>query len=326
MTSPQSSGNVLVVDDDEPTRWFHKRFLEEQGYHVREAPDGEAALEEIGRSRPDIVLLDVMMPRKGGFEVLQELKGNPDTRLLPIVLITSLDQLQSRVQAKVLGADDYLLKPFQPDELTARIQSLTSRKHFTDEMEHAPTVLEGIAMVVCRRDLYTGDHCRRVGEYATEIGRRMGLDEEALRTLRLAAILHDVGKIHVPDAILRKPGPLSPAEFEVIKTHPIVGEELCSSMKTLRNVTPLIRSHHERLDGTGYPDRLAGDRIPLPVRILSVADVYDALHTRRPYKPAFPPDKCARILREETENGWWDRDVVNELLEFVSSNGSDQKA
>lgn len=308
---------VMVVDDEAPNRGLVRRVLEPLGYEVVEAADGEQALALVAQRRPDLVLLDLVMPRMDGYAVVQALKGDPKTRLLPIVMLTSQDQLSEKVRAVQFGVDDYLTKPFHILELTARVRSLLSLKRYTDELEHVSKVIEGIAEVVESRDRYTGNHCRRLGAYAVRVGTRLKLGEEELRTLQLGGVLHDLGKIAVSDAILNKPGRLTAEEYGAMKLHPSVGSELLRNMRTLERVIPLVRHHHEKLDGSGYPDGIGGKEIPLLVRITSVVDVFDALHSRRPYKDPFDVARSFSILREEVSKGWWDRDVVEALHETL---------
>ncbi|HVR87183.1 MAG TPA: HD domain-containing phosphohydrolase, partial [Planctomycetota bacterium] len=263
--------------------------------------------------RPDLVLLDLVMPRMDGYAVVQALKSDPNTRLIPVVMLTSQDQLSEKVRAVEFGVDDYLYKPFHVEELTARVHSLLALKRYTDELEHVSKVIEGIAEVVESRDRYTGNHCKRLGSYAVRVGRFLKLEQEDLDVLKLGGVLHDLGKIAVSDTILNKPGRLTPEEFELMKRHPQVGSDLLRNMRTLERVMPLVRHHHEKLDGTGYPDRIGGKEIPLLVRITSVVDVFDALHSRRPYKEPFDLERSLGILREEASKGWWDREVVEAL-------------
>lgn len=304
---------ILVVDDEEANRNLLREILRPLGYQVREAADGEEALAAVAENAPDLILLDLMMPRRNGYEVCRELKSDPRTRLVPIIILTTLEQLQDKIKAIDLGADDFLNKPFHTVELTARVRSLLSLKHFTDEFELASKVLRSIALVVEGRDRYTGDHCKRLGEYAVRIGKTLGLGQEDLETLWLGGIFHDLGKIAVSDLVLNKPAPLTPEEFALMKTHPAVGADLCGAMRTMERVIPLIRHHHEKLDGSGYPDGLAGEDVPLLVRIITAVDVYDALATARPYRRALPHETCMTILREEAARGWWDRDIVEIL-------------
>jgi putative two-component system response regulator len=309
---------ILVVDDEIVNRTLLRGILTPLGYEVVEAADGEAALAQVAARPPDLVLLDVLMPRLNGYEVCRALKGDPRSRLVPIILLTGLDHIDDKIKAADVGADEFLTKPFNVAELTTRVRSLLSLKFFTDELEHASTVLESVALVVEGRDQYTGNHCRRLGEYSARVGKALGVSEEDLRILRLGGIFHDLGKIAVSDIVLNKPGRLTAEEWTAMRRHPVVGAELCQSMRTLGGVLPLIRNHHEKLDGSGYPDGLKGGEISLLVRIISVVDVYDALATKRSYKDSLPPARCLEILREEAVKGWWDRDVVEALARLLT--------
>jgi len=304
---------ILVVDDEAANRGLVRRVLDPLGYEVIEASDGEEALAAVAAQPPDLVLLDLVMPRMDGYAVVQALKSDPKTRLIPVVMLTSQDQLSEKIRAVQYGVDDYLYKPFHVVELTARVHSLLSLKRYTDELVHVSKVIEGIAEVVESRDRYTGNHCKRLGSYAVRVGRALKLGEDDLQTLQLGGVLHDLGKIAVSDTILNKPGRLTPEEFEVMKSHPGVGSDLLRDTKSLERVLPLVRHHHEKLDGTGYPDRIGGKEIPLLVRITSVVDVFDALHSRRPYKEPFDLERSFGILREESARGWWDREIVEAL-------------
>jgi putative two-component system response regulator len=304
---------ILVVDDEPSNRRVLRTLLSELGYAVREAGDGQDALREIGREAPDIILTDLMMPRKNGYELCREVKGDPRTRLIPVVVLTTLEALPDKLRAVELGADDFLSKPYEILELKARVRSLLSLKRFTDDLEHASNVLSAIATVVESRDRYTGDHCRRLADYSEAVGRALGLGEEDLGLLRMGGTLHDLGKIGVPDAILNKPGKLSDDEYALMKTHAALGGDFLSGMRSLHQVVPMVRHHHEKLDGSGYPDGLTGKEIPLLVRITSVVDVYDALTTRRSYKEPFPPERALAMLRDDVRRGWWDKDVVEAL-------------
>ena len=315
---------VLVVDDEAPNRLLVRRILEPLNYDVTEAADGQAALALMELQLPDIVLLDLNMPRMDGHAVVQILKSNPRTRLIPIVMLTSADQFLDRIRAVEYGVDDYLAKPFNPVELTARVKSLVSLKQFTDELEHASKVIEGIAVVVESRDRYTGNHCKRLGAYAVRVGRLLGVGDEDRRILQLGGVLHDLGKIAVSDTILNKPGRLTPEEYEIMKSHAAVGSELLRNLRTLERVIPLVRHHHEKLDGSGYPDRIGGKELSLLVRITSVVDVFDALHSKRPYKEGMPVDQCFSILREESQKGWWDIDVVEALQKTLTQGGIEE--
>ena len=309
---------ILVVDDQLPNRELLRRVLQLEGYEISEATNGREALESVGAALPDLILLDALMPELDGFGVIRALKRDPATRLVPIVMVTTLETLADKLRAVDLGVDDFLNKPVNLTELTTRVRSLLALKRFTDELEHAARVLEGLASVVERRDGYTGLHCQRVGAYARLVGSAMGLDEESLDVVRLGGVLHDLGKVAMPDDVLRKPGRLTDEERRLIETHAPIGADLCLPMRTMERSVPILRHHHERLDGTGYPGKLRGDQISLEVRVVTVVDIYDALSTRRPYREPTPPEISMKILREEAGRGWWDVRVVECLADMIS--------
>jgi cyclic di-GMP phosphodiesterase len=304
------SGLILVVDDQPLNVELLEADLTEYGYDVLSAYDGKAALEKVKSDQPDLILLDVMMPRMDGFEVCRRLKRDPETMLIPIVMVTALSEKADRIRGIEVGVDDFLTKPYDRQELQARVKSLLRVKHFTDELERAEAVIGSLAISVEAKDSYTEAHCNRLSFYSVQVGRMFDLPHEQLRALRLGGTLHDVGKIGIPDAILNKKGRLTPEEFTVMREHPVIGYNICKPLRSLRHVLPIIRHHHERVDGSGYPDGLAGGEIPLTARILTVVDVYDALRTERPYKPAFDKEKALAILEEETEKGWYDPEVL----------------
>lgn len=313
----QERSHLLVVDDSGLDRQVLQDELEGEGYRVRTAADGEEALLRVAESPPDVILLDVIMPKLDGYEVCRRLKADPKTILIPVVMITSLSQTQQRIAGIEAGADEFLSKPVNRQELLTRVRSLLKLKRHTDELENAETVLFSLAISVEAKDPYTNGHCDRLARYSVALGKKLGLAPEQLRALHRGGVLHDVGKIGIPDSILLKPGPLTREEREVIKAHPVIGERICSPLKSLRHVLPIIRHHHERYDGSGYPDGLAGDAIPLTARILQVVDLYDAFTTQRPYKPAYDPERAFAIMREETARGWWDPRLIEAFLQMV---------
>ena len=280
-------------------------------------PDASQAEAEIFQHPPDLVLSDVIMPGKSGYELCRELKENPATRLIPFVLITGLAEREDRVRGIEAGADDFLSKPIFPEELFARVKSLLKLKEFTDELETAESVLCTLGLSVESRDPYTEGHCERLAENASNLGRHLRLDDEEITALRRGGYLHDLGKIAVPDEILKKGANLNSDEWAIMRRHPITGENICRPLKSLRRVLPIIRSHHEHFDGTGYPDKLEGESIPLLARILQVVDVYDALTTTRPYKPALTHEHAAATMQDEACAGFWDPTLVNEFFAML---------
>src|SRR5271156_5601618 len=308
---------ILIVDDEMGARAALEFLLRREGFEVRDAPDGRTAITECATFRPDLILLDIMMPGMSGFEVCKRIKAAPETRLTPVVLITGLSATEDRIKGINAGADDFLSKPIDFNELLARTRSLIKLKHYTDELENAESVLFSLALSIEARDPYTRGHCDRLSEMSASLGERFGIPEEDVIALRRAGIVHDVGKVAVPDSILLKPGPLSPEEIEVMRRRPGIGDHICEPLKTFRLVLPIIRHHHERHDGSGYPDGLQGDEIPLTARILQLADVYDALTTDRPYKVAFTPEVALDLMGEEAERGWWDRGLFEAFREMI---------
>jgi putative two-component system response regulator len=245
------------------------------------------------------------------------IKSDPRTRLIPVVLITGLNSLEDRIQGIECGADDFLSKPANREELLARVRSLLKLKEFTDELENAETVLFSLALSVEAKDPYTEGHCQRLAKYSEALGKRLSLPEELQVALRRGGILHDIGKIAVPEQIVLKPGPLTPEERAIMEKHPVTGERICAPLKSLRHVLPIIRHHHEKIDGSGYPDGLRGEEIPITARILTTVDIYDALTTDRPYRKAFQPKEALAHIREEAKRGWWDVALVDELEEML---------
>ena len=308
---------VLVVDDNPNTMTLMRDLLSARGYEVVAVPDAAHAEAEILSRVPDLVLSDVVMPGKSGYELCRELKENPSTRLVPFVLMTGLSEREDRVRGIEAGADDFLSKPIFPEELFARVKSLIKLKEFTDELETAESVLCTLGLSVESRDPYTEGHCERLAVNASSLGRHIHLDEEEVVALRRGGYLHDLGKIAVPDEILKKGANLTPEEWAIMKRHPITGENICRPLKSLRPVLPIIRSHHEHFDGSGYPDGLEGRDIPLLARILQVVDVYDALRTARPYKPALSHDQAALTMHDEAHAGLWDQDLVAEFFSML---------
>ena len=310
---------VLVADDQSSNRELLEELLTAQGFSVITASDGEGALEEVARIRPDLVLLDVMMPGLSGFEVCERIKNNPETYLIPVVLITALSGKQDRIEGIKAGADDFLTRPVDRTELLARVRSLITLKRRTDELEQAESVLFSLARSIEGKDPYTHGHCERLSAYSARLGEHLGLSTDEITALRRAGVVHDIGKVAVPDAILLKPGRLTEEEWKLVKEHPVVGESICAPLRSFRLVLPIIRHHHEKLDGSGYPDGLRGDAIPITARVMQIVDVFDALTTERPYKRAFPVNDALQTMKEEVAKGWWDPRIFAQFEELVRS-------
>ncbi len=309
--------SILVVDDSIVNAALLKELLVSRGYPTIAVQNAAAAEAEIRREAPDLILLDVVMPGKSGYELCRELKADSKTRLIPIVMITGLSDREDRLQGIEAGADDFLTKPISPEELFARVNSLLKLKEFTDELETADSVLCTLGLSVEARDPYTEGHCERLARDAVDLGRFLGLDEESIVALRRGGYLHDLGKIAVPDEILKKGSDLTPAEWEIMKQHPVTGEKICRPLRSLRLVLPIIRHHHEHSDGSGYPDGLRAGEIPLLPRILQVVDIYDALRTARPYKPALGHEQAALTMRAEARSGLWDQELVSDFFKVL---------
>ncbi len=295
---------VLVVDDGPANRELIRACLGGVDCEVRLAEDGLAALRAIKSSPPDLVLLDVQMPGMDGYEVCKHIKAGPKGSLLPVVMITALDHSRDRVRALDAGADDYMSKPVDRVELVARVRSALRLKRVYDSMDSAEQVIYSLAAAVEAKDPYTEAHTQRVAESARRIGARMGLSAEEQETLYRGGIIHDIGKIGIPDAILLKPGELDSEEQIKMHLHPVIGESIVAPLKSSADLRPMIRHHHERYDGTGYPDRLASDEIPLLARIVSVCDAYDALINDRPYRERLSQDEAFVILQNGAGRQW----------------------
>lgn len=311
---------ILLVDDEPINLELMVELLQDEGHQLLLARDGKQALALCIEQTPDLVLLDLAMPKMDGFAVLQELRCKEATRLLPIVVVTAHAARAMRLRAIEMGADDFVTKPFDNLELRTRVKALLRYKTYLDELERSEGVLLSLGRIIEARDPNTLNHCERIANMARVLGARLGLSEREARALHLGAFLHDIGKVGIPDAVLLKPGPLDQAEQATMRMHPVIGEQMLRSLASMRDVLPLIRHHHERLDGSGYPDHISGDKIPAIVRVLSVCDVFDALTERRPYRNALSIDVALEILHKEVKLGYWDRTIVTALEDQLRAN------
>ena len=316
-----SAGRIFVVDDDDQVRGLMCRLLTRAGYAVENFGVGATALDAIRIRPPDLVLLDLMLPDASGNDILDQIRENPSTRLLPVVMMTGQGTSEDRLRAQRSGVTDFLAKPVAAEELLPRVRSLVLLKHFADEHEHAERVILMLAKTIDARDSYTAGHSGRVAQYACDVAGKLGLKPVEIEDMRRGALFHDIGKIIVADSVLKKVGPLTAEERLTINEHPAAGCELLSEMKTMRRILPIIYHHHERLDGSGYPDGISGGDIPQAVRIVSVADVFDALTTDRAYRAAVTFEQAWRVLDEEVGKGRLDPAATEALKEVIAVSG-----
>jgi len=311
---------VLIVDDHPSSRMTAVALLSIEGYDVLEAESGSAALEVVEQTPPDLILLDVMMPGMDGYEVCRQLKQDEHTRLIPVIFITALNDRRARLRGIEAGGDDFLSKPFDQLELSARVNSLVQQKRLNEDLDHAGQVLFSIARTVESRDPNTGDHCERLVTSGKALGKFLNLSRVELRDLMWGGYLHDIGKVGIPDCVLLKMGELTTAEWDVMRQHVLIGERICQPLRTMQGVVPIIRHHHERWDGSGYPDGLVGSNIPYLAQVFQMIDIYDALTSERPYKPALSADESLAIMVQETAKGWRNPDLMEQFASFISSN------
>jgi cyclic di-GMP phosphodiesterase len=304
---------VLVVDDGETNRALVMAYLSDLDCRLRSAENGPTALAAIEAEPPDLVLLDVQMPGMDGYEVCRRIKARPRGRLLPVVMLTALNHANDRVLALEAGADDFMTKPVDRVELVARVRSALRLKAVYDNLDSAEQVIFSLAAAVEAKDAYTEKHTHRVAESARHVGMKMGLPERALDALYRGGIIHDIGKIGIPDAILLKQGPLDAEELRNMRMHPQIGEAIVKPLRSAAALLPIIRHHHEHYDGGGYPDGLAGRAIPHLARIVAVCDAYDALVTDRPYRRAKSQDEAISVLVDGAGKQW-DAEAVDVLV------------
>jgi putative two-component system response regulator len=312
---------ILIVDDHVENIKLVKHFFKHLPYELYTALDGLTALDIIKSNPPDLILLDMMMPGLNGFEVCQKLKSDVKTRLIPIIMVTAFGKQDDRLHGIELGVDDFVTKPINFLELKTRVASLLRMKKYTDELESAEKIIFTLASVVEARDQYTMDHCKRMAHYGTVLAEKLGLDSEQIQNVQRGAYLHDIGKVGVADNILLKHGNLDDQEFGQIKQHTIIGEKICHPLRTLKPVLPIIRSHHERFNGCGYPDGLKGEHIPQIAQIIALVDCYDAMTTTRPYREALAHTTVIDIFEEDTKNGLWEPQTARAFIDLIKING-----
>ena len=314
---PPSSPTVLVVEDDEANRALLGHLLESEGYRVHAERDGEAGLRAVATHRPDLVLLDVGLPGLDGYELTRRLRRDPRHAALPILLLTGRTALSDLVTGLNAGADDFIRKPFAQPELIARIRSALRLRRALVGMEAAHAVVAALANAIEAKDAPTERHCERLALLAARLGQRLGLLPADLDAVTYGALLHDVGKIGVPDSVLTKVGPLTEEEWVLIRRHPEIGERICAPLESFAAFGPIIRHHHERWDGTGYPDGLRGEATSLGARIVGIVDAFDAMTHDRPYRRALTSEQALDELRRGAGHQF-DRDLARLFVDEIA--------
>jgi putative two-component system response regulator len=315
---PADNGRVLVVDDDPGISALLSRLLSGAGYLVHIAGDAGAAFASVAAHNPDVILLDVVFPGADGFAVCRQLKRDTATRLIPIILVTGLSDRDSRIKGREAGADDFLTKPVDTQELLARVGSLVRLKRYTDDLDSAAAIITTLAIMIEIRDGHSEGHCHRIANHAGAVGRALGLGAADLQVLHRGGFLHDIGMLAISPTVILRPGRLEPTEFAIVKTHTVIGDDLCRNLRTLQPVRPIVRHHHERLDGSGYPDGLKGSDVPLLAQIVGVVDAYDAITSPRPYQSQLSSDEALGLLRKEVDRGWRQATIVDAFAEIIA--------
>lgn len=319
---PLGRATILVVDHVDINRQLLKGMLKAGPYRLLEAKQPVDALAILEREHVDLIIAELIMGDASaktfsGLDFCRRVKANRRTRLIPILIITSVQGIDNEVAGLESGADEFLIKPLQPAVVRTRIRTMLRNKRAIDSLEEAETILFALAQTVEQRDKETGNHCQRLATLSVALGTALGLPNDDLQALYRGGFLHDIGKIAVPDAILFKRGMLNEEEWTVMRSHTWKGEDICRPMRSLAPVLPVIRNHHEKWDGSGYPDGLAGEQIPLLARILQLADIYDALTSRRSYKSAYTAEEAVAILEKEADMGWRDPELISVFCEMV---------
>lgn len=320
-TSPRplfaQNPRLLIVDDNTTNIGLIKKQLQGNSYDFESATNGLDALEKVRNWRPDLILLDLMMPGMSGYEVCKTIKEDKNLRFIPVIVVSALSELDDKLKAIDIGADDFLLKPFNKLELATRVRSLLRLKSLYDDLDHSEAILFSLAMALEAKDEYTRGHSERVARYSRMLAKAIGLNEIEQEHIWRGGLLHDIGKIGVKESVLHKPGPLTSEEMEHIMTHPAKGHDICSPLKTLAPLLSVIRNHHERFDGAGLPDKLSGENIPVMARITSIADSFDAMTTNRPYRKGIKFEQALKVMEREKNFGQWDPRLLDEFMRLI---------
>lgn len=308
---------ILIVDDISTNIELIRKQLSGSSYDLESALNGFEALEKVRSWHPDLVLLDLMMPGMSGYEVCKIIKNDKEMRFIPVIVITALNEMEDKLKAIEMGADDFLIKPFNKLELATRMKSLLRLKSLYDDLDSSANILFTLANAIEVKDPYTRGHSERVARYSRMLAKAIGLSEQEQEYIWRGGLLHDIGKIGIVEAILHKPGPLTPEEMDHVRTHPQKGFEICSPLKSLSPSLSVIKNHHERFDGCGHPDKLECDKIPLMARISAIADSFDAMTTNRPYRQGMRIEEALKIFDREKNSGQWDPKLVSEFILII---------
>jgi len=309
--------SILVVDDVQSNLELMEAVFIREGFKVYTALNSSEALDIFGNCSIDLAVLDVMMPVVDGFELCRNLKEMSGKRFFPVILLTALSDRKSKIKGIESGADDFISKPFDSSELIIKMKSLLKLKTLNEELDHSENIIMTLAVAMEARDPYTRGHSTRVSKLSADFVTFLGLMEQDKKEMEKAGILHDIGKICLSESLLRKPGPLTKEEVEMIKTHALLGEELCRPLFSMQKILPAIRHHHERWDGEGFPDGLAGQDIPIMARMLSIIDSFDAMVSVRPYRDRRSVKVTLTTMRSEQYSGQWDSELVGYFLEMM---------
>ncbi|MBW9265970.1 MAG: response regulator [Candidatus Thiodiazotropha sp. (ex. Lucinisca nassula)] len=317
ISQPDRPYRILVVDDNELHLTMHVETLQSLSCQVMTTDSGYKALTLVEQEDFDLVLLDKRLPDIDGDEVCYRIRRDLDNHLLPVIMVTAFGNPESLRHSLSNGANDFIKKPYDPLELKSRARAAMEMKHLIDQLDNAASVLFTLAKMVEARDPTTGEHCNRLIRTCRILGEDLNLTVTDREALRKGAILHDIGKIGIPDSVLLKPGELTPEEWRVMRRHAVIGADLCNRLNSVRDAVPIIRHHHERWDGSGYPDGLSGDRIPLVARVFQYADIYDALRHDRVYSKAQTVEYVIEVIEDEINKGWRDPEIGKVFIDLL---------
>lgn len=293
---------ILVIDDYKENISLIETYFFGTNHHFISADSGKSGLKIAYKENPDLIMLDAQMPGMDGFQVHENLKENPKLKDIPVIMITTIEDNRSRSKCYELGID-YITKPFNIYDIKTRVSKLLELYSYKTQLESAEKLIFHLAAVVEAKDAYEKGATKKLAQYGVYFAKHIGLDKNAINEIYYGALLRSIGKIEVDEHILAKPGPLTEEEFDKIKSYPVIGEKICKNIQSLKNVLPIIRNHKEHYDGSGYPDGLKGDNIPLNAQIISLADCFTALTSDRPYRKAFSVEKAIGVMDKNMQHG-----------------------